>query len=489
MANEAKISIKVLVDKGKNRVVFAEADHNFVDVLFSFMTLPMGAIVRLLGEQDENKFEALGSLNNLYQSLVDLPVSHFFTEECKAMLLNPRSSSYGHCRKLKLNIDDTEPTKYFICGEWSCNRSYMSCMLSPCNTTRCSRCGKLMNQEIRFKSASSSADDDCVSSGVFVSDITTFIVTDDLCVMPYTLESCIQLLKDVGISDIRHVEERMVDIGRKEVLDLLGLALSCSCPLTYLLLDGSHLFQALLHPVQGSFNLSTLIKNEVSTSPKFSLHVILQKSTGKLLFAEAEEDLVDFIFGFLGISLGAVIGTLMNGASSLVCMDNIFKSVLNLSKGRYLNSEKGIEGILSKPYFGYQYPSKYHVFPLEKIVPNIFVVLPQVDSSNWFDASYLTFERGKGTYTDFKDPSFNRELFKRSGMFKVTDDLVVTPNSFVSTMENLKKLKVPLIDIEKHNVIIGLEEGINLLKASLRSSSVLTSGLEDHLKKLNPNFC
>ncbi|KAJ9550996.1 hypothetical protein OSB04_015041 [Centaurea solstitialis] len=434
MAKDAKVSMKVLVDKEKNRVVFAEADYNFVDILFSFMTLPMGAIVRLLGKQ-EKKFEALGSLNNLHKSLVDLPVGYFFTEECKVMLLNPKSSSYDHCRKLRLNIDDTEPTKYFICGEWRCNRLWLP-KLSLCNTARCTYCGKSMDQEIRFKYTSSSADDVCVSSGVFVSDATTFIVSDDLCVMPYTLEGCIQLLKDVGISYTRHLDERTVDISREQVLDLLGFALSCNYPLTFLLLDGSHPIQELVHPVQGSFNQSTLINNKASTSPNFSLHVSLQKSTGKLLFAEAEEDLVDFVFGFLAISLGTVIGTLTNGASSLICMDNIFRSVLNLSKGRYLKSQEDIEGTSS---------------------------------------------------TTFNNPSVNRELFKRSGMFIVMDDFVITPSSYVSTMDKLNKLKVPLFDIKKHKISIGVEEGIKLLKASLRSSSVLTTGLEDQLKKLNPN--
>ncbi|GJY96963.1 RNA-directed DNA polymerase, eukaryota, reverse transcriptase zinc-binding domain protein [Tanacetum coccineum] len=93
LAKEPKISIKAIVDKEKNRVLYVEADYTFVDILFSFMTLPMGTIVRLLGEQADKKCEALGSLNNLYQSLVDLPESYFFIEECKLMLLNPRSPS------------------------------------------------------------------------------------------------------------------------------------------------------------------------------------------------------------------------------------------------------------------------------------------------------------------------------------------------------------------------------------------------------------
>ncbi|MFS7965974.1 hypothetical protein Hanom_Chr09g00768401 [Helianthus anomalus] len=92
--NEAKISIKVIVDKVNSRVVYAEADYTFVDILFSFMTLPLGTIVRLLGKLDDKKFEALGSLNNLYQSLKDFPDCYLSSEECKPMLLNPRSLSY-----------------------------------------------------------------------------------------------------------------------------------------------------------------------------------------------------------------------------------------------------------------------------------------------------------------------------------------------------------------------------------------------------------
>ena len=42
------ISLKLLLGKEKNRVVFAESDKDFIDILFSFLTLPMGTIARLL---------------------------------------------------------------------------------------------------------------------------------------------------------------------------------------------------------------------------------------------------------------------------------------------------------------------------------------------------------------------------------------------------------------------------------------------------------
>ncbi|GKG06800.1 RNA-directed DNA polymerase, eukaryota, reverse transcriptase zinc-binding domain protein, partial [Tanacetum coccineum] len=40
-------------------------------------------------------------------------------------------------------------------------------------------------------------------------------------------------------------------------------------------------------------------------------------STGKLLFAEAEEDFVDFVFGFLAISIGTAVGTFCMNISDM----------------------------------------------------------------------------------------------------------------------------------------------------------------------------
>ncbi|KAJ9550878.1 hypothetical protein OSB04_014923 [Centaurea solstitialis] len=486
-ANEANVTIKVLVDTEKDRVVYAIADHNFVDVLFSFMTLPIAAIIRLLGEQkDDEKFEVFGSLNNLFQVLNNLPVKYLCSEECKIMLLNPLSSAYDHCRKLKLNIDETVLTKYFICNNWNCQSA---CKLAACDSARCMYCGKLMNVEIRFmKRETSSVDDNSVSGGVFVSDVTTFIVTDDLCVMPYTPGCCIQLLSDVGVTDTSFLEERSVDIGREQILDLLRFALSFSSPLSYLVLHKTHPFPGLVHLGQSKHVQSTSIKKGVSSSdPKMFLHVSLQKSTGKLLFAEAEEDFVDFVFGFLAISLGALIGKLMNGSSSFVCMDNLYRSISTLSAARYLTSQ-AVKDILLAPHFGYTHKTKNHFFPLkgDDYCP-IDMVLPANVTHNWWDSCFLSF-KGEGRRTALNNPKVNGELFKHSGMFMVTDDLVIIPCSSVSTMEVLKMLKVPLNDIEKHKVSIGLEEGLRMLKASMRSSSVLSIGLEHQLKKLNPNF-
>nr|GEZ26337.1 retrovirus-related Pol polyprotein from transposon TNT 1-94 [Tanacetum cinerariifolium] len=86
------------------------------------------------------------------------------------------------------------------------------------NTLRTSKCGKLMDREIRFKKDTNSADNDNVGRAVFVSGTATFIVNDDLCVMPHTPGRAIQLLIDLGVTDTIHLEERTVEIFRGKVL-------------------------------------------------------------------------------------------------------------------------------------------------------------------------------------------------------------------------------------------------------------------------------
>ncbi|VVB12885.1 unnamed protein product [Arabis nemorensis] len=47
-SKEPKISLRLIIDEEKNKVILAEAGKNFVELLYSFLTLPMGTKVRLL---------------------------------------------------------------------------------------------------------------------------------------------------------------------------------------------------------------------------------------------------------------------------------------------------------------------------------------------------------------------------------------------------------------------------------------------------------
>ncbi|KAL8239768.1 hypothetical protein R6Q59_016335 [Mikania micrantha] len=440
---EAKIRVKVFIDKVKKRVLYAEADHTFVDILFSFMTLPLGTIVRLLGKLDDKSFEALGSLNNLYQSLKHFPDCYFDTKEHKSMLLNPTSVAYDYCSKLKLKIDDTVSTRHYVC-----------------NNSQCSHVGKLLSCNIPFGKASISnkcgvcwwsmgLKYDYVGVGVFVSDTATFIITDDLRVEPYTSASCIRLLAYLGITDANHVEERNIEMSSDQILHFFKMALVIDCPFTYLVFPNKKLPSPEFVCLQDNISVQhDWLNKEVSTTSHMVLEVFYQKSTRKLLFAEGKEDFVEFLFSFLSIPLGTLIGTLMNGASSLKCMDNILESISTMSVGRYLKSQN-IKDMLLKPHIGHYYLSKNHVFSV-------------IASDN-----------------ELKDQrTYEGLLIKQSsGVFLVTDDLKITPSSSLSMIDILKKLKVSPEDIQGSEVNIGLKEGLNMLKTSLISYQTLTKSL------------
>jgi len=104
-----KITMRVMVDKESNKVLYAEAVKDFVDVLFSFLTLPLGTIARLVATESNIEAVQFGSISSLYQSVKDLDQQYLWNQTCKKMLLKPRNSMEAYCQKLNLNIDDTEP--------------------------------------------------------------------------------------------------------------------------------------------------------------------------------------------------------------------------------------------------------------------------------------------------------------------------------------------------------------------------------------------
>jgi len=71
-ATEEQISLKVLVDEKKNRVVYAEAGKDFVDILLSFLflKLALGTIARVVGKELNMNKVIVGSLSSLYDSVV-----------------------------------------------------------------------------------------------------------------------------------------------------------------------------------------------------------------------------------------------------------------------------------------------------------------------------------------------------------------------------------------------------------------------------------
>lgn len=78
------IKIKLAVDRSRNRVLFADAGSDFVDVLLTFLTLPLSALQFCAASSP-------GCLSNLCDSVSNLADSKLLKEvgHCHGMLLTP----------------------------------------------------------------------------------------------------------------------------------------------------------------------------------------------------------------------------------------------------------------------------------------------------------------------------------------------------------------------------------------------------------------
>lgn len=168
--------MKLFVDKEKRKVLFAESEKEFVDVLFSFLTMPLGTVVRLLGKQSQ-----IGCLDQIYKSVEELSSDYFQTKACKTMLLSPLNAASSHCSRLKINVDDSKPGAVYVCKDTNCSanadRAFSSVPDVVC------KCGIVMQYAgERPENQGSCQTGGSIDPGVFVKGSFKFIITDDLTV-------------------------------------------------------------------------------------------------------------------------------------------------------------------------------------------------------------------------------------------------------------------------------------------------------------------
>ncbi|RHN46343.1 hypothetical protein MtrunA17_Chr7g0241221 [Medicago truncatula] len=72
--------------------------------------------------------------------------------------------------------------------------------------------------------------------------MSTFIVSDDLYVMPNVVTTSLSLLQKLGVNDIDAIDKQTININitKKEVLDLLKLSLVSKTPLSEFIFKKQH---------------------------------------------------------------------------------------------------------------------------------------------------------------------------------------------------------------------------------------------------------
>ncbi|KAL7128792.1 hypothetical protein ABFS83_13G018100 [Erythranthe nasuta] len=454
VTKDVSFSLKVVINKQKTKVLFAEAESDFVDILISFLTLPLGTIVKILKKhyKDEEAPVKIGSLTSLYNGIENLDSDNFWSDGLHDVLLNPTSSFGDECLQLKLDISDSQPTKYFTCNPSHCRP--IPCLSVYYDTVICG-CSRIMKKEVGQNKSE--------ANGVFTINTMSFIISDDLRVLP-NMMGFVQTLKDLGVTDTNGTELRNVTFGFNEIMDLLKASLLSRTPLTDIILNKSQMYgDSARTKYEPGVPLDRIDKKATPNSKKMNLKVILQKSSNKLLFAQAEDDFVDFLLCFLTIPLGG-IEHLLGSNTCLKSIDNLHKSVADLISDKYLVCAD-TKNRLMNPKLFHGYSSENFILPLN----NPTLVLPY--SWGWGPEKFssINFAKGQGKYV------------RGPRMYKIADDLTVTPFCMASTISTLEYLNIPLSDIKEMEFQIGLEEALSILKASLTSTSVLSDAM-----KINP---
>ncbi|CAL4965304.1 unnamed protein product [Urochloa decumbens] len=185
MATTVTLSMKLVIDKKAQRVLFAEASKEVVDFLFFLLTLPVATVVKLLGKES-----MVGCVGNLYASVEKLDVR----------------SSPARCTG----------TTYSNC------RSYVTTVHSK----QCPCCHFTMTTAAQLLPPVPSA------ARVLVEGIVSYMVTDSLTVTPMSAVSSITLLNTFAVKDVGDLQEKTVQLGYTEGLAILKASLQSKTVLT-----------------------------------------------------------------------------------------------------------------------------------------------------------------------------------------------------------------------------------------------------------------
>ncbi|XP_057793388.1 uncharacterized protein LOC131010011 [Salvia miltiorrhiza] len=211
----ATFSLKVMINKERTKVFFADSDSHFADILLSFLTLPLGRIVKILDHHYGDEPPSVGSLSSLYRSLANLDGAYFWTDGAKQTLLDPTSSFEDECGRLKLDITYYQPAKYFCCSEYiyeNYHDRFRSVSIYYDHVKRCKVCLLDILNEVVKKGSEATAS----REGVFTMNTSSFIISDDLHIFP-SETGLLEIISFLGITDMDNAEQIKVDLGFNEL--------------------------------------------------------------------------------------------------------------------------------------------------------------------------------------------------------------------------------------------------------------------------------
>ncbi|KAI9156308.1 hypothetical protein LWI28_004169 [Acer negundo] len=215
MESSPKIKLKLFIDTGAEKVIFAEAGKDFVDFLIYLVSLPVATVFSLLKEKT-----MVGSFGHICESIENLSQDYLQPDQNKNSLLNPKAPIYASGISLMLADHDLVNSKLYHCRQ--------HCYVADVPNLRCPTCKIEMTRETTYVTPSAAN----TVEGGFVNGLITYIVMDNLEFMPVSADNFVTSLNKLNVKDVSELEETVVDLGVEEGLKLLKLSLECKTVLT-----------------------------------------------------------------------------------------------------------------------------------------------------------------------------------------------------------------------------------------------------------------
>jgi hypothetical protein len=200
--------VKVLVRKSTREVLYAEAEEDFADLLLSFLTFPLGAVLHML-----EGLSSVTSIDNLYNSMIELSSDRYLmSQDLKKKLVKPLCAAQFELRNQILPIAAScLPTFYYHTSVFEI-KLREALTYTPKFETNCYNHTNtlLFFVDPKFCMSKSS------SSGEYAKGPAMFMITDNLVVTPMSSVSALSYLNrsNVPLFDLK---EKVIKIGVKEV--------------------------------------------------------------------------------------------------------------------------------------------------------------------------------------------------------------------------------------------------------------------------------
>ncbi|KAL6126581.1 hypothetical protein ACLB2K_074628 [Fragaria x ananassa] len=226
-SNRGAVSLKLLIDSKRQKVLFAEAGKDFVDFLFNLLSLPVGTVIRLLSTRG-----MVGSFGKLYESVENIDHTYIQPTVNKDVLLKPKAPVDGtNILRLVNNVEPSARKDLYLC---SCSNNYKAHPYVTENPNeKCPSCSHTMNIRTTYvgQPTTNESTSGAAATG-FVKGVVTYMIMDDLEVKPMSTISSITMLNRFNVKDVGALEEKVVELNLNEGVKLLKESLQSKSVLT-----------------------------------------------------------------------------------------------------------------------------------------------------------------------------------------------------------------------------------------------------------------